>query len=269
MPGGTESKRRPDAGRCALAAVLAALALATSGCALQQVRLADLPAGQRIAVVSLLGDRLVVHHYGPTLFERSVRAENVDAWKLDAYAEMLARQALGKSASLKVVTPATDGIRKSRVEYWEDPFTGVVNFADDKQALLAAAREANADALLLLLPRDVGERWFGTLHFVKGYGMVTQAPEGNAVVYYSTSLVLIDAKAGGQLGRWSDLRSSALPQGPAKDKPLSPDVLEAAEAVFKNYVRLGLETQLAEAGLRRRRPSRRVAGRPCQPALDP
>lgn len=249
MRSGTASMRRPDAGRRRFAWVLAAVALLASGCAMQEVRLGDLPQGRRIAVVSLLGERMVVHHFGPTVFERSVREENVGAWKLDAYAETLARQALAKSPSLTVVAAPTDGVRAARIDYWEDPFTGVVNFADDKQSLLGAAREANADALLVLLPRDVGERWFGTLHFVRGYGMVTQAPEGNAVVYYSTSLVLIDAKTGRQLGRWNDLRSSALPQGPEKGKPLSRPVLEAAEAVFKNYARMGLEAQLAQAGL--------------------
>ena len=187
-----------------------ALIAFVAGCATVGVeRVEQLKPGTRVAVLSVMGDRLAVRHVGTTVFQNERRDVDVPQWQIDRSTENAAARLIGTGGRFKVVTADTTDARRRAGKMATGFFSGP-QLQGGPQSVAAFAKQAGADYVLVIAPNPIGDPFMGTNQSFAGYGIYQRGFMGtrNAGNFLTLRVVLHDGRSGDEVARTQDHASS-------------------------------------------------------------
>lgn len=189
-----------------------ALSFLLSACAtVGTERVAKLENNTRITPLSLMGATLSIRGIGTTVFQNARAVAEVPEWEIDKYAESVAAKALTDFKRLAVLHPDSAHFHSIK------PIIGSIavgtKFEGGADSIVAFAKEANADVVLVLLPALYGDPYFGTNQAFSGYGIYERGFLGtkNAVNYVTMRVAVFDGRTGEEIARTSGYISDRRP----------------------------------------------------------
>jgi hypothetical protein len=174
-------------------------------------RVAKLDGNARIAPLSLMGTTLSIRGIGTTVFQNARAVAEVPDWEIDKHAESVAARVLADFKRLAVLHPDTSRFHSIK------PIIGSIavgtKFEGGADSIVAFAKEANADVVLVVHPALYGDPYFGTNQAFAGYGIYERGFLGtkNAVNYVTMRVAAFDGRTGEEIARTSGYISDRRP----------------------------------------------------------
>lgn len=172
-----------------------------AGCASKPVSLSEdqIKSLDRVAVVSVAGNRLIRKHVGLTIFTNKETSMDIREWKLDRYYEDQISAAVKDIAQLEVAPARVDGSALLHVYDltgpWDAPVFRKPNWDKVAPTLRDIATQNDLDGIFLLVRSEssdsIGAR---TYEFLNGLGIYSHF--GNQTAYLYAALYFIDGESG-------------------------------------------------------------------------
>ena len=163
--------------------------------------------GNKILVISSLGDTLSVNTVGVTAFSNSFKGFEMSGWRTDEYLQ-------------KITSELVDGSRFSSVTsseghelpvFTENMLTGGVDFNGAKDKVQEIALSSGADTILVISNFSRGDPFFNTNQRINGYGYYQKRYIGTAksINYVFFGIGVYDARSMRMLA--GKVRSESIP----------------------------------------------------------
>lgn len=202
-----------------------------AGCASKPVSLSEnqKESLERVAVISVAGDRLIRKHIGLFIFNDKETPMNVREWKLDRYYEDQVSAAIKNIVQLDVVSAQFERSELLRVYDLTGPWDATAfrkpNWDKVAPMLSNITTRNDLDGIFLLLRSESSESVGARNEFLNGLGIVSHFGEQTA--YLRGTLYFIDGASGGPAGNTEVTKvyesvnrpDASLPEG-VYDKPL-------------------------------------------------
>ena len=194
-------------------------ALTISGCA--AVRPDFLPetmTGKTLVVMSTVGNQMRLQHIGTTIFQNEYDFHDVTDWDVDTTLERIASELILRDGRFSVRTAAHEGSRAMLEGVGRDwTNTPIYGYGERKEKTRRAARQEQAELVLLLAPMKLYDVFFQTSEFVPGYGIYQRSfllTKTRHVRYATLQMVLYDGETGEEI-TWASNFESAFLDGEA------------------------------------------------------
>ena len=190
-----------------------ALSMLLSACAtVGTEQVAKLDRKTRIAPLSLMGTSLSVRAIGTTVFQNSKADAEVSDWQIDNYTESVVAEHLVKSK--RVIAVHSNVWQFHSIKPIVDSIAAGTSFEGGTLSIIAYAKEANADVVLVILPALYGDPYFGTNQAFTGYGVYERGFLGSksAVNYVTMRVAAFDGTTGKEIARTSGYISAKRPE---------------------------------------------------------
>lgn len=203
--------------------------LIISGCAAVGVEnVKKLDSGQKITVISLMGDEFIIKTIGTTVFQNSEKRINVGDWGIDKYLENESVNSGNETSRFKFIPIDMTSIRSKPGKVKNNSWDNNLVFQNGKGFIQDIVKQQNVDLLVVIAPQVTSDQFFNTNQYVAGYGVYQRSFFGvnNAVNYTILQMALIETKTGNQIAR------THLSEGSAREKEAWLDT----ETIVKNDV---------------------------------
>lgn len=171
--------------------VLLVFIILLNGCT--TVDVSSLEDGNRILIVSTIGDTYNVIYVGTTVFTNKSKIIDVSDWNIDNFVASELEKIISKSRFQPVVL--SDKYEAPAISI--EPWTNEIDFNGNINKYKKLAKSFNADTILFLFPLEYGDPFYGTNQRIAGYGYY-QKPYSfgvNAVNYSRILARFVDAKS--------------------------------------------------------------------------
>jgi hypothetical protein len=175
--------------------ILISFLLLTGSCGTSNTEnVQSLPTGQKIAIISLLGDKAYANYVGSTMFSFETTEIDTSTWHVDKFAKYLIAKIISKNGKF-VVVPAdydrsilVDGLRRNFIP-------GSLDTSDVKPILSKIKEESGADLMILVVSRPTKDFVFGSDKVLEYYGIFRTSYFGlgrKTAVFAVSELAVID-----------------------------------------------------------------------------
>jgi hypothetical protein len=208
-------------------------------------KVAAIPSGKTVTIVSLIGNNAYIIYTGFTIFENEKILKDVSSWSIDDFAVSKASNIIKSSGRFSYNTTIYDVDALKKIEISRNPFTGSISIDEFKPYLSTIVEKSGADIILLITAGRTGDFVFGTDEGLQDFGVYRRNVLGitRTAVFCNIDVTVVDGRDFHVIGHHNGDRSEFI------DDKFWAEPIGSFSKDQLDYIRKSIET-LIEAEIR-------------------